>query len=59
MIAAIRFMPKDNFVRITGVEKIMGIRFKGIMVIGDLYDASTEIRDAYNILKSRQPEIFE
>jgi len=53
-----KFFPKDKFVRIRTEKDIRGRKFDGVILYADYSKAATEIKDAFDILHHRQPDLF-
>ena len=56
-ISNIRCMPSNNFKIIRDVNSVRGIKFTGIITLDGFY-LITNIKDAYDELYKRQPELF-
>lgn len=52
-----RMSPKEMFVTVHSADDIMGRKFDGIITYIDWYH-DEKVRDAYEILKHRQPELW-
>lgn len=50
--------PRQDFVRIRSVDDIRGLKFTGIIRMFDWYNGDKSITEAYEVLKQRQPELF-
>jgi hypothetical protein len=51
--------PKSKFIRVKTIDDLRGRKFNGIIRFFDWYKSDTQILDAYDYLRTVQPEIFE
>jgi len=54
----VRFLPKNNFIRIRDEYSLMGRRFTGVIAMYGFFN-DNGVYEAYNLLNLRQPELFE
>lgn len=50
--------PTKMFRRIRNINDVRGVKFTGIIKLADWYNAGHYISEAHDLLRSRQPELF-
>ena len=54
----LKLSPSNNFIRVIGTHSLHGRIFNGVIQVIGWYDSNDEIRDAFDIIQLRQPELF-
>lgn len=55
----LRLIPKEMFVRVRRINDVCGRKFTGIIILGSLIGMDNNTLYALNVLKGRQPELFD